>query len=376
MGLLMEVLSMVVVSRHRMGHKSQACLRRAAGFTLVELLVVIAIIGVLVALLLPAIQAAREAARRTQCKNQVKQLALATINHESTHKFFPSGGWGFRWMADPDRGTGREQCGGWTYAILPYLEGGTITQIARGLPADQKRVALREQMQVVVPSFYCPSRRAAQPIPAYERLWNVDIDIETGLMVGKIDYGMNGNDSAFGNAPSSCAFVGMDSPPCNAWKQTVDNSVGQGHHGVVAARSQVRIAEITDGTSNTVLLGEKFLEPMYYFTGTGLPFNGTRGSDGGYSCNDGDNSGAFQGADQDTIRRGRPFQDTDMTHCMRPSLGPQQIVPGNSAQYFGSAHSGGANIAKCDGSVHTINYDIDPDVWDVMASKNSGQVLQ
>jgi prepilin-type N-terminal cleavage/methylation domain-containing protein len=96
---------------------------RRDAFTLVELLVVIAIIGILIALLLPAVQAAREAARRAQCRNHLRQLAVAMLTHESTHGFFPSGGWGHRWTGDPDRGTGYRQPGGWAYAVLPYLEG-------------------------------------------------------------------------------------------------------------------------------------------------------------------------------------------------------------------------------------------------------------
>src|SRR3954451_3369851 len=92
--------------------------RKHSGFTLVELLVVIATIGLLVALLLPAIQSAREAARRTQCKNNLKQIGLGCLNHADAHKFFPSGGWGFDWTADPNRGYGPDQPGSWSSDIL------------------------------------------------------------------------------------------------------------------------------------------------------------------------------------------------------------------------------------------------------------------
>jgi prepilin-type N-terminal cleavage/methylation domain-containing protein len=106
--------------------------RAAGGFTLVELLVVIAIIGILVALLLPAIQAAREAARRTQCKNQVKQLALGCLLHEDAHKFLPSGGWRDSYPPDPNRGYGASQPGSWVYSILAYIEEQALRDLGKG----------------------------------------------------------------------------------------------------------------------------------------------------------------------------------------------------------------------------------------------------
>lgn len=117
--------------------------RRAAGFTLVELLVVIAIIGILVALLLPAVQAARESSRRSQCQNQLKQQALACHNHADVHKHFPTGGWGWLWVGDPDRGFGVDQPGGWIFNVLPFLEQNDLHDRGRGLTGTQARFRAR-----------------------------------------------------------------------------------------------------------------------------------------------------------------------------------------------------------------------------------------
>lgn len=142
--------------------RNSAASHRSA-FTLVELLVVIAIIGLLVSLTMPAVNAAREAARRTQCQNKMKQLGLACINHESTHKAFPSGGWD--WNTPPTyRGstplTGSEQRAGWGFQVLPYLEALQVWEAGA-------------EAAIATPNsvFFCPSRRSPQTVAfadAYE----------------------------------------------------------------------------------------------------------------------------------------------------------------------------------------------------------------
>jgi len=129
-------------------------------FTLVELLVVIAIIGILIALLLPAVQAAREAARATQCKNNLKQLGLASLTHYSAQKHFPSSGWGYKWVGDPDAGYDLNQPGGWAYNLLPFLEDRAIRDIGRGTAYPAKMQQLAIMVQTPAPSFNCPSRRS------------------------------------------------------------------------------------------------------------------------------------------------------------------------------------------------------------------------
>ena len=99
-----------------------------------ELLVVITIIGILIALLLPAVQAAREAARQAQCKNNLKQLALGCLSHENLNKWFPTGGWGYQWTGDADRGTDWRQPGGWIYNIMPFVELQSLHDMGAGKP--------------------------------------------------------------------------------------------------------------------------------------------------------------------------------------------------------------------------------------------------
>ena len=136
------------------------------GFTLVELLVVIAIIGMLVGLLLPAVQQAREAARQMQCSNNLKNLALAALNHESSSKYYPSGGWSWSFTGDPDRGMNRHQPGGWTFSLLPFLEQNAIYQYSsNGQKDTPDKAKASEVLQMPVGVFNCPSRRTAKVYP-------------------------------------------------------------------------------------------------------------------------------------------------------------------------------------------------------------------
>jgi prepilin-type N-terminal cleavage/methylation domain-containing protein len=346
--------------------------RPRAAFTLVELLVVIAIIGVLVALLLPAIQAAREAARRAQCKNNVKQISLAALNYESALKHLPSGGWGFAWMGDPDRGAGKTQPGGWCYGILPYLEQTQVTLLGKGMTGNAKKDELGKQMKVVIPGFYCPSRRAAVGYPTKRPsgppvdspIANVN-DAAVPELVGKTDYAMNGGDAAVRTArdqqmlPADC-WPDPNTVACLGTGRAIDIDVAAGSKGIIALRSEIEIRQVGDGTSNTIMVGEKFIRPIYYETGIGLRSDG--------AGNDGDNSACYQGTDWDNTRYPAsdrlPTQDVDF-----------ETLDTNQAEQrcFGSAHTAGLNLANVDGSVHTVDYGIDPQVWSRMGNRDDGQ---
>lgn len=332
---------------------------RRRGFTLVELLVVIAIIGVLVALLLPAVQAAREAARRTQCSNQLRQLALGSLNHLDTHGFFPSGGWGWNWVGDPDLGFGKNQPGPWTYSVLPFIEQQNLWSMGKGETNTTTKKELLSDMNAIQPAdFICPSRRPVQPTGVKPH-WTPR-NCNRIEFSGKSDYAINiGGDSDVGDywgfsGPSSLtqaeAYTRLDK-----WPDPLDDAQwGEIFNGLCHIRSEIRIAEITDGASNTYLIGEKYLRPESY---AGV------GAQGSPTYDTGDNETIFTGFNRDYQRS-----------SVEP---PQQDRQGFQRDFiYGSAHSGALNMSLCDGSVRTVSYDVDPDVHRYYGIRNDDQVAQ
>lgn len=334
--------------------------KKRAGFTLVELLVVIAIIAMLVTLLLPAVQAAREAARRTQCINNLKQLGLASLNHESALGSFQSSGWGFRWSGDPDLGAGANQPGGWIYNSYPYFEQSDIHQIGAGFPGrgpgGQKYQALAAQRAAIVPGLHCPSRREARGYPVTES----SVNAAQPKVENKSDYAMNSgtgghNLGHWGNP--SCIDDGScpDSVP----------DMPKDFDGITGRKSEVRIAQIVDGTSKTVLIAEKYMNPLEYATGA--------------SCVD--NNSNSQGYDWD-VNRWFPklltlANDPNPTFRGWEVRKPKRDTPGlgGCRQEFGSAHQTGYFAAFCDGRVQNIAFDTDPVVYASIGSRNGEEAV-
>ena len=142
---------------------------------------VIAIIGILISLLLPAVQAAREAARRAKCVNNLKQLALGCLNHESAVKAFPTGGWSFCFLGHPDLGVGPSQPASWLFNILPYIEESTLYKTQQGKTGTALQSAATTLITTPLNAFYCPSRRPTQNYP------NINPKVDPGTVTFEID---------------------------------------------------------------------------------------------------------------------------------------------------------------------------------------------
>jgi prepilin-type N-terminal cleavage/methylation domain-containing protein/prepilin-type processing-associated H-X9-DG protein len=272
------------------------------GFTLIELLVVIAILTVLIGLLLPAVQKVRDAAARSACQNNLKQLSLAFQNHHDAHSFFPSGGWD--WTQPPtivagSPAIGAVQRAGWGFQVLPYIEADAAWRSgAVAAIATPNKV------------FFCPGRRGPQTVTYHDSF--VPLLTGTDLTRALCDYAASNREGT----------------------------------GVVRPYRPTRIAEISDGTSNTLLLGDKRLNRR---------FLGQRQDD--------DNEGYSAGWNEDTIRR------TDRAPQRDPN-----VEIGDGEKLFGSSHAGVFNVAFADGSIHTIRYSISPLAFEAFGHCSDGLV--
>ncbi len=313
---------------------------RRAGFTLIELLVVIAIIAILIALLVPAVQKVRESAARTQCANNLKQLGLAVHNCASTYKHFPSGGWGWNWVGVPNRGVGLKQPGGWAYNSLSFME----QENARRLGATSSGAAFQAEMTQLLtsplPGFNCPSRRPGGPYPnAYGYGYYIGDSSGNTMTIAppqlaRTDYAGNSGSQQANEIYGGPGSLAQGDSPGYGWPNT------NGFNGIFFTRSTVNFGQITRGTSNTFLAGEKYLNPLNYYTG----------------ADPGDNEAMYVGFDND-INRTTFFP-------------PLQDKPGLTDTFrFGSAHPAGMNMLYCDGSVHFITYDVDPAVWTIQGCR-------
>jgi prepilin-type N-terminal cleavage/methylation domain-containing protein len=226
-------------------HGKETLVRHRRGFTLIELLVVIAIIAVLIALLLPAVQQAREAARRTQCRNNLKQLGLALHNYLDVHNAFPPGvvqarnpnQTGTIYAGDPHD---QEPAWGWGTFVLPYVDQANLYNQLNPGPTLLLQYVTQTTSPIVTPLtvFRCPSSIATDPNQ------RVDMHLQgAGVqLAGTSSYGAN-----FGHSRASAPF--REPPLADSWSNV--------YTGAFGFDSRTRIRDITDGTSNTVAVGER-----------------------------------------------------------------------------------------------------------------------
>ena len=344
----------IVVCRQR--HRARWAGNMAVGrhgFTLVELLAVIAIIALLMGLLLPAVQSVRESARQVACSNNIRNLAQAFEQHAHANGHFPTGGWGDRWTGHPDRGTGARQPGGWTYNVLPYCEQKAVWELPLTDPGGPNAGAAK-MILIGLPLFNCPSRRGSERYPSnrHPGMHGYGSIAPADGRLPKCDYAANGGDRAH-NQPSlvsgGWAWIGpptfaageaaLDPAATDSWRKLTDGATG-----IVFCTSMVKPDQVLDGLSNTFLVGEKYLNPDAYFTGT----------DGG------DNEGLLMGDNPDISR----FS----------AWAPQQDRRGvGNYGYFGSAHANAFGMAFADGSVRRIAYDVNADLFRWLGNRRDGR---
>ena len=341
---------------------------RHRGFTLVELLVVIAIIGILIALLLPAVQAAREAARKTTCLNQVKQIGTACQNHLDRWKYFPTGGD----VAAPNlinylqsQGTlpngnragtpfpANRQGMGWVFQILPYVESQALYDIYDN---TSNQAAVRQELSSAALAWVaCPTRR---PLTRYTGTGAVLIDYAAatpGAITQGSPYTHSPEDmNVYWSGRSSTGAGSKTTVPMGGvfegvivrtpWTTNGSSTNTTPYTSVASAGTTTGgtapTANIKDGTSCTMIAGEKCLNPDNYVIGTP----------------DSDDLGWASGWGPNTIA----------STAWAPHVDTNEFDP---QPRFGSAHASGFNTVFADASGHFISYTIDPVLFDCLGNR-------
>jgi len=312
--------------------------RRRRAFTLIELLVVIAIIAVLIALLLPAVQQAREAARRVQCKSQLKQIALAIHNYESSHACLPPGQIRLGFASMP-------RVRGWSMFVqmLPYFDQGPLYNMWDF--ANPLTNEANGNTAVILPVLLCPSATLAQN--PYTK--------PNGTRYAVTSYGGNGGTQSHPPAATSGDGLFMGTGPAITTPPAIQ-------HGLI------RIRDVIDGTSSTVMLGERNHTDRVYdaYFASGATTN-PMGGWGFWAP-----SGGQLGLTDVTMSSFGPIN-----YEMPTGLGTVANSPEENYRLcsFGSQHVGGAQFALADGSVRFISEDVSISVFRYLTTRAGGEVV-
>jgi prepilin-type N-terminal cleavage/methylation domain-containing protein len=318
----------------------------SSGFTLVELLVVIAILGTLFGLLAPAIQHAREAGRRTQCQNNLRQLALGLLSYHDVFKSFPYGGWGHEWVGMPDYRHGWRQPGGWAFSLLPFMEESTLQNLGAGSVGAIADELYSQRLQTPLAVFNCVSRRPCAAWPIADKYAYIRTPKPFGRpnIVARSDYAINGGSSH---------VYGFDGPRDLAegndplyWATA---PVPARFSGISHLRTAIALRSITDGTSKTYLMGEKYIDHGSYSNGESV--GDSESLYAGYCTDLHRFAGAVENVRHSLIPLAAPLSDHD-----------KQASGISATSRFGSAHPAGFSMVYCDGSVDFLSFEIDPEV--------------
>lgn len=332
--------------------------RDRGGFTLVELLVVIAIIGILIALLLPAVQAARESARRSQCSNNLRQLGIALLNYESTNGRLPPGNLGYDAEAstlsnlvdDP-----AEVDTAFVPYVLPYLEEAALFAVYDfSVDTQAQYNVLNSPVGKLLPTFQCPSDEphtagACNSGPGED--WKGNYGINWGAWRQMCQLPRQPGED-YPNQVCNTNVTGI--PPAKVRIAPFHFSFG------------AKLAQITDGTSNTFAMLEMIQPPGETACDRRARIWCEKGGCGNITTLLSPNSSAPD--------EGNCQEDYELSPCKRLG-GNTQVSNTRSYTSARSRHPGGVQVLLCDASAHLVSDDVSVLVWQALSTMNQGEVF-